>query len=94
MINAYPIKQTENFSYKIKEFKNREKAVGFWRDFCVNLPSHVSSELCLLHREVIEEDAFTQRERESIEKKLKKTKKVTEKNNKQLSRLLNVDLVF
>ena len=46
--------------------KFSRKLWGFWRDFCFDLPSQVSSKLRLLHGEVIGEDTFTQRERNEI----------------------------
>ncbi len=76
----------------------------FGEIFAPIYPSQVSPKLCLLCRGVVEEEAFTQREREREQQaktKMKKTKKWTKskelgskKNNKQLSWLGNSVFLF
>jgi hypothetical protein len=73
---------------------------GVWRDFYSYLSfpgfvgaakhsSQVSSKLCLLREEVVEEEVFTQRERNE-KKKMKKTMKGTESRELGSRKTINI----
>jgi hypothetical protein len=74
---------------------------GVWRDFYSYLSfpgfigaakhsSQVSSKLCLLREKVVEEEVFTQRERNEKKKKMKKTTKGTESRELGSRKTINI----